>query len=304
MRPAVSWALAALAVAAGASVVLLDRPAADAARAPSYNNPLRAGRIDACVPTVQPHGIPAYTVDGRALPFGFATGHEPGTHPRCGPGELRILRLQAVTIYAGPAYIRRGGCQQPCFFRQPTAHILGRDLARPVALLPIAARNGDGAPAPGCSRQIRAAPALVGGDLGRMFYKTPDELHATHRRTGVIGAGARWSNYGDPGRRYPTPRGATADYSYLLWNLPRRQTGGLLHGGGIVEAVIAQGESLALCAVPELLLPSFDAHGTRNGSVSFGYARAANPPSPPIYGWLPLGYRYGARPFRATITTP
>jgi hypothetical protein len=248
----------------------------------------------------RPAGLAAYTADGTRLPFTIAAGHEPGTRPRCRPGELRILRLGALPIHGQPAYVRRGGCQEPCRVRQPTVHLLADELAGPVALLPPAARGGDGAPAPGCTRAIRVAPARTGGDLGRMYYKTPGELRLTHRRTGVIGPGARWSNYGDPARRFRVAGRPPADYDYLLWNLPRRRSGGLLPGGGIVEALLAEGQPARLCAVPALTLPSFDAAGRPNGDVVFGYARVEVGAT--IYGWLLLGYRYRARPFRATTT--
>jgi hypothetical protein len=287
-RARTSGVVAVLAAAA-AAFALAGRT--DGARGPSFNHPFPTARIDACVRPRQPRGIPAYTLDGARLPFTVATGHEPGTRPRCPPGELRILRLQALTVDGQPAYVRRGGCQQPCVVRQPTVHVLARDLAGPVELLGPDARGGDGAPAASCPRTVHTNPAAAGPELGRMFYKTPDEIRSTRRRIGVAGAGARWSNYGDPGRRY-RPR---ADYGYLLWNLPRTRVGALLPGGGIVEAVIRQGQALDLCTVPALPLPAFDAGGRRNGEVVFGYARAGT-----IYGWALLGYRYRDRPFRPT----
>jgi hypothetical protein len=298
-RPArlTRWVLLAAGLLAAGAALAPGRTAGVLRPGASYDNPLRTSAIDACVRPTRPAGIAAYAFDGARLPFTLATGHEPGTRPRCPTGELRILTLAALTIDGQPAYVRRGGCAEPCRVRQPTVHLLARDLAGPVRLLPPSARGGDGAPAPACPRAAHAAPGLAGFDLGQMYYKTPAEIRGTHRRTGVIGPGARWSNYGDPGRRF-RPR---ADYGYLLWNLPRRASGALLPGGGIVEAVIAQGDPVALCAVAPLTLPSFDARGAGNGYVVFGYARTANAATT-IYGWLLLGYRHGDRPFRATTT--
>lgn len=248
----------------------------------------------------RPRGIPAYALDGRRLPFTLAAGREPGTRPRCPTGDLRILRLQSLRIAGEASYVRRGGCQVPCVVRQPTVHVLARDLVAPVSLLALAARAGDGAAVADCRRPVRAAPAQAGGELGRMYYKTPAELRSTRRRGGAVGFGARWSNYGDPGRRF----GGGADYGYLLWNLPRRSTGGLLPGGGIVEAVIEQGQALGLCAVPSLTLPAYDPAGARNGYVVFSYARVTPPAGAPIYGWILAGYRYRGRPARATTYHP
>ncbi len=291
----VALAAVAVAVVVGVAAAPGRLTRADSAPAPGLNNAFATARIDACVRPRRPAGIAAYAFDGTRLPFTIATGEEPGTRPRCRPGELRILRLQVLRIDGEAAYVRRGGCRQPCRVRQATVHLLARDLLDPPAPLPSAAR-GDGAPAASCPQTVRAAPAQAGPALGRMYYKTPGEIRGTRRRTGVVGAGARWSNYGDPGRRYRP----AADFGYLLWNLPRRASGAVLPGGGIVEALIEQGEAVALCSVPRLTLPSFDAAGAPDGSVIFGYARAANPATAPIYGWLLLGYRYRDRPFRAT----
>lgn len=277
-------------------------PAASAG-AQRYNNSFTTAAIDACVRTVRPSGIPAYTLDGAVLPYTLATGHEPGTRPRCRDGELRILRLAAgLTVGGQPAYVRRGGCESPCIVRQPTALVAAGDLTRPVELLPPAVLAGDGAPAAGCANEVHNAPSRVVAGLGHMYYKTPTEIGGTKVRTGVAGAGALWSNYGDPGRRFASAAGVSADYNYLLWNLPRTASG-VLPGGGIVEAPIADGQAVALCAVPRLTLPSFDRSGLANGSVSFGYARVLGGASAaPIYGWLLLGYQYHRRPFRATTT--
>ncbi|MGI8800629.1 MAG: hypothetical protein ACR2KV_00420, partial [Solirubrobacteraceae bacterium] len=153
--PRAGLALAAVLALAAGVAVLAPGPtdgAGGAAGGQAPNNALRSGRIDTCVRPRHPAGIPAYASGGTLLPFTLATGHEPGTRPRCPAGDLRILRLQALTIDGQRAYVRRGGCRQPCRVRQPTVHVLARDLAGPVALLPPAARGGDGAAAGGCTR--------------------------------------------------------------------------------------------------------------------------------------------------------
>jgi hypothetical protein len=121
-----------------------------------------------------------------------------------------------------------------------------------------------------------------------MFYKRPGDL------PGRSIAGARWSNYGDQSRRF-----GGRPYGYLLWNLPRTATG-VLPGGGIVQAVLSQGQPLLLCDVAELTLASFDARGRRNGSVRFAYA-AVRDGDARIYGWVMRGYRRAGRPFTSTL---
>ena len=239
----------------------------------------------------------------RALPFALATGAEPGTRPRCRRDELRLLRLQALRIGGERTYVRRGGCALPCVVRQPTVHVPASALGGRVRLLPIAARNGNGAAVPGCAQAVRNGPQHAGRELRRMYYKTPAELRARRNAGRSGGDGARWSNYGDPGATYPGPDGTVAHYNYLLWNLPRT-TRGLLPGGGIVGAILPAGSMLSLCSGERLRLPAFDVRGDRNGHVDFGYAkvRAATPAggSYAIYGWVLLGYRYAERPFVAT----
>jgi hypothetical protein len=229
--------------------------------------------------------------DGRALPFAVATGHE----PRCPSGELRIITLQALVIGGKATFVRRGGCERPargsrCTL-QPTVHVSAGDLA-PVKM-DAADRDGNGNPVRSCTRTVFNNPRSVGRQLERMYYKQPSELRG-HKR---VASGARWSNYGNPGRRF-----GSANYSYLLWNLPRSESG-VLPGGGIVEAVLGQGQAIRLCEVAGLALPSFDAHGMRNGLVRFDYARVSNA-SQTIYGWILRGYKYEHDPFKDITTAP
>jgi hypothetical protein len=267
------------------------------------NTTFRASLISECVAVRDRARTPAIAFDGRPLPFALATGDEPGTRPRCRGDELRLLRLQALSIGGERTYVRRGGCALPCRVRQATVHVPASALARPVELLPIAARNGNGAPVAGCGQRVRNAPQRVGGELRRMYYKTPAELRARRRAGRSGGDGARWSNYGDPGGTYAGPSGAVTHHNYLLWNLPRT-TRGLLPGGGIVRAILPAGTALALCAGERLRLPAFDVRGKPNGHVDFGYAklrgRTPGGGSYAIYGWVLLGYAYEGQPYVAT----
>lgn len=210
--------------------------------------------------------------------------------PRCRGGTLRILRLQPLVVRGEVTFVRRGGCDRPArgtrCTPQPTAHIRADDLA-PVEVA-AAERNGNGAAIGACDQAAFTAPAAVGRELDRMRYKRPSDL------PGRSVAGALWSNYGNPGRRF-----GSASTSYLLWNLPRTPSG-VLPGGGIVEAVLAQGQRVMLCAVPGISLPSFDARGRRNGRVRFVYA-AITDGAQSIYGWVMRGYAFRSRAFRSTM---
>ncbi len=188
--------------------------------------------------------------------------------------------------------MRRGGCALPCIVRQATVHVPASALAAPVSLLPRAARNGNGEPVAGCDDEARIAPQRVDAGLRHMYYKSPAELRRRANAGRSGGAGARWSNYGDPGPQYA--RGA--HYAYLLWNLPRSERG-VLPGGGIVEAILPAGMTVALCPAERLRLRSFDVRGARNGFVDVVYARAGE-----RYGWVLAGYRRSGRPYTSTTT--
>ena len=253
--------------------------------APAAPNNTMPGRVSTCVRPLRAR-VPAYTFDGRRLGFRVSGGRE----PRCLNGELRILRIAPLLVGGEPTLVRRGGCDYPergsrCA-RQPTVHVRAADLA-PVPLEPQH-RNRNGEPAGSCTRVASNDPGADDGRLTRMFYKRPSDL------PGRSVSGARWSNYGDQRRRF-----GGRSYSYLLWNLPRTATG-VLPGGGIVQAVLAQGQPLRLCDVPDLTLPSFDARGRRNGHVRFAYARVSS--SEIAHGWVMSGYRYRGRAFRSTVS--
>ncbi len=306
-RVVVSACGAALAVACGAAALaqaLALAARGDARSRHAANNPFAASPISECVRAKRPRRMRALAFDGTTLPRSVAAGHEPGSRPRCRAGELRLLRLQALSIDGARTYVRRGGCALPCVVRQPTVHVPARALARPVRLLPPSARNGNGAAVADCGEEVRNAPQHAGADLHRMYYKTPAELHERRNAGRSGGAGPRWSNYGDPGRTYRSPAGRVAHYNYLLWNLPRTRSG-LLPGGGIVRAILRAGQLLSLCAGERLSLPSFDKRGAPNGQVDFGYAQVRSgggSRSYAIHGWVLLGYRYAGGTYTSTTT--
>ena len=285
------------------ALALAGASAGDSAPRHAPNNPFKASLISDCLAARRPQRVRALTFDGAQLPAGVAAGHEPGTRPRCGARELRVLRFEALRVGGARTYVRRGGCALPCVVRQATVHVPAQAFARRVRLLPRSARNGNGEPVGGCDEAVRSTPRRVGGMLARMYYKTPGELRERRNAGRSGGAGARWSNYGDPGRTYRSPGGRRASYNYLLWNLPRTPAG-LLPGGGIIRAVLREGQPLALCSSERLTLPAFDRAGAANGEVVFAYARVrggGSSSSYSIHGWVLAGYRYLDREFVSTV---
>lgn len=255
--------------------------------------------VSQCLPLKDPAaGVAAYAADGTRLPFDVRAGHEPGTQPRCRPDELRVSRLAKLSIDGQPTYLRRGGCQTPCVVRQATVHVPASAFASPLRLLGVAARHGDGAPLAGCRASVRDAPQLAGRALERMFYKRPTRGQAARGISADVGA--RWSNYGDPGALYRSVTGRAANYDYLLWNLPRTPRA-VLHGGGIVEAVIAQGDPIELCPGSEETLPSWGADGRADGDVEVAYAALRTGSGARLYGWVLLAYTHRGR--RQALTT-
>lgn len=279
-------------------------PGADAATARAANNPFAASPISQCVRARRPARVRALAFDATRLPRSVAAGHEPGSRPRCRRDELRLLRFEALRVGGERTYVRRGGCALPCNVRQATVHVPASAFARRVSLLSRSARGGNGEPLPGCTQRARNAPQRVGPALRRMYYKTPAELRARRNAGRSGGAGARWSNYGDPGATYRSPAGRRAHYNYLLWNLPRTPRG-ILPGGGIIRAILRAGRPLALCPAQRLTLPAFDRAGAPNGRVEFGYGRVRgvgrSGGSYVIHGWVLLGYRYMDAPYVSLV---
>ena len=310
MRPSAAAAAASIVLAAVAASARPAAPAAPAGeggepRRQAANTSFRAALISACLRAERPARVRALAFDGSRLPASVAAGQEPGSRPRCGRRELRVLRFEALRIGGERTYVRRGGCALPCVVRQATVHVPARAFAHRVRLLPRTARNGNGEPVSGCAQRARNAPQSAGRELRRMYYKTPAELRARRNAGRSGGIGASWSNYGDPGATYRSPAGRRAHYNYLLWNLPRMERG-LLPGGGIVRAILRAGRPLLLCAGQRLTLPAFDRAGAANGEVVFGYARVRGASgrgrgSYAIHGWVLLGYRYLDRPFVWTV---
>lgn len=293
-----------LLAATGVTLTLFSAAGGERTASPQQaaNNTFGASPISQCLRARRPDRARALAFDGTRLPASVAAGHEPGTRPRCRRDELRVLRLEALSIDGERTYVRRGGCALPCIARQATVHVPARAFARPLRLLSRSARNGNGEPVAGCGEPARNAPQQAGSELRRMYYKTPAELRERRNAGRSGGIGASWSNYGDPGATYRSPAGRRAHYNYLLWNLPRTPAG-VLPGGGIIRAILRAGQPLELCSGRRLTLASLDRDGVANGTVDFAYARvrSAGSPSYAIHGWVLAGYRYGDEAHVATV---
>jgi hypothetical protein len=156
------WLCSVTLAAACAAVVQAPAGWSGGERRQAANASFRTSLISQCVLTRRRGRVAALAFGGSRLPFDRATGHEPGTRPRCRRHELRLLRLQALRIDGRRTYVRRGGCRLPCVEPQATVHVPTSALSGRVSLLPRSACNGNGDRVADCRRIVRNAPQLVG----------------------------------------------------------------------------------------------------------------------------------------------
>ena len=260
-----------LAVAAG--------PASATDNGFDYNNSFATADISDCVYPKQPTGLASFAFDGSYIPFKQDYLNANGPWPGCehAPGSIRVLKLQSLTVGGRATYMTRGGTATvPNSPARPHVHIAASDLKRTLALVPHIDRKGNGRAAPGCSFPIYARPTAL-----------PDAMK--YRPGEPDSSGASWSNYGNPGARFG------ANYSDVLWNLPRRDVNGQeaeLSGAGILAATIKPRQRLLVCDVSHQVLDSFDANGsTVNGYTEWVYCAVQNG-SETIYGWVMAGASY------------
>jgi len=111
-----------------------------------------------------------------------------------------------------------------------------------------------------------------------LHYKRPQDTRMGSN------AGAKWLHYGDPG----SDQGDRHDvhYSYLLWSFLNAR------GGGMVRALLAEGQAVWPCAVDPLELPAYDGDGRVNGSVTGRYV-ATEVAGGWLYGWMAWSHRSG-----------
>lgn len=258
------------ALAAGVLSCAAAAPAAATDDGAAYNNPFKTGDLSDCVYPKQRSGLAASAFDGAPLPFTLSAR---APWPGCehAPGSIRVLKLQALNVGGGVSYLTRGGTAEgEAFPGEPHVHVPASALKRVPKLLEHKWRNGNGRSARDCSRPITARPVAL-----------PEAMKYKPRQAG--NSGAAWANYGDPGARFGT------SYTYLLWNLPRRDDGGTegyVKRGGILMATIRPGQRLLVCDVSPQVLDSFAPGGARiNGWAQWVYAAAQNG-TETLHGWV------------------
>jgi hypothetical protein len=250
----------------------LVAPAAASASADGadYNKPFNTADVSDCVHPKSRTGIAAFAFDGSYLPFALDVRT---AWPGCehAPGSMRVLKLQTLTAGGRTTYLARGGGAG-----RPHVHVSASDLQRPPALLPFGARNGNGRGAPGCTSAIYARPT----ELPQAMKYKPSQPRSS---------GASWDNYGDPGAALGS------HFTYLLWNLPRRDVAGVeeeIGGGGIVMAALKPRQELLVCDVSLQRLDAFaPGAAAPSGETEWAYVVTSNG-AETLRGWVMVGARY------------
>ena len=273
----------ALAITTAAGALAAPAPAAAQTMTPgtelgsAYNRewlrPTGSNSIDIsdCV-SMEPNYLRPTVFDGGALPYEIGVYESPD--PCFLRAQMRILKIERLNVAGQYTFMNRGGGD----FQQAHAHVRESALRPPPTIMEHRLRNGNGRAATGCTSQVYTAPRKLPGE---MIYKENGS------------AGSSWANYGDPGELQGT------HYSYVLWNLPRYDTGaaeGVLDGGGIIRAAIKPHTAFRACNVTQLYLDSFR-QGTNipNGWTRWAYSQVSNGYAT-IHGWVMVSYSYDGGP--------
>ena len=237
----------------------------------AFNQPFNTADVSDCVFPKARSGIAAFAFDGSYMPFALDTRT---VWPGCehAPGSMRVLKLQTLTVGGRTTYMTRGGAGN-----KPHVHVAASDLKRAPALLPFGARNGNGRSAPSCGFPIYARPTAL-----------PEEMK--YKPSQPSDSGASWANYGNPGARHGS------NYTYALWNMPRRDAGGTeqeVGGGGIIMAMLKPRQKLLICDVSHQVLDAFAPGATTpSGQTEWVYVATQNG-AETLHGWVMVTAHYG-----------
>jgi hypothetical protein len=213
-------------------------------------------------------------------PDGEPTGFELDRSLRLRDGSRRgMARLdlhELIDSPAGKLAFHRGGRGYENAGDAKYGHVALGDLAT-APRRPVPAGGQRGAPFP-----VRSdAPALatcVRSIPPAMHYKRPQQVRSGSNR------GARFLHYGDPA----ADQGSRHDvhYTYLLWSVLD------VRGGGMVRALLRDGQRVEPCDVPPVTMESYDSEGDVNGWVEGIYVRVPLERAQ-LFGWVISAHRLG-----------
>jgi hypothetical protein len=219
----------------------------------------------------------------------------------CKPGQLRLDAHEALRTSRGLLQFHKGG-QGYSDSRVPYGHIATTDIVdgdriqtqRPLSQptewgAPSAMsgggwdaehRNGRGCePAPGMDFRITIVPPGSADALPTEWQYKPNQK------------GSRYAKYADAGPEQGT---GTKHYAYLVWSWLLRGDGVTTSpGGGMVRALIRDGQPFSRCAVRPIDGIAY-APGTTTevGRVTAVYGKTrASEDGPWVYGWTVFSHR-------------
>lgn len=217
---------------------------------------------------VRPGAVPLRYPD--FTPTGFHVSRGLVLENGRGPiGTVRLDYHERLSTSHGDLVFHRGGNGYADAANVKYGHVAVADLlddpGRPV---PSAGHRGAGAPLPDEPRprvvRVRSIPTA-------MHYKRPLETRTGSNR------GASFMHYGDPA----ADQGDRHDvhYTYLLWSFVN------VRGGGMVRALLRDGDLVDLCDVSPVTMDSYDETGSTNGLVEAVYVRTVQAGNV-LYGWI------------------
>ena len=211
-------------------------------------------------------------------PDGQPTGYELDRSIRLKDGTCQgMARLdlhEVVDSPVGGLVFHRGGRGFEYPYEVKYGHVALSDLAV-VPGLPIASGGHRGSPVAVNGDDVTVAVRSIPGE---MHYKRPQDTRRHDNR------GAKFLHYGDPA----SDQGERHDvhYTYLLWSLPN------VRGGGMVRALLRDGQVLSPCDARPVLMNSFDSNGEVNGWVEGVYVRLELDDAE-LFGWTIAAHALG-----------
>lgn len=197
----------------------------------------------------------------------------------CKDGELRLDARELLQTKDGKHLaFHRGGYGYVNGGDVKYGHVWIGDVQDHVALEPETA--GNGAP---CAASTN--PATM-GTYAIDVKPLPSEMNFCKTKGGCDTPELTngYSSYGDPAAQ-GSGAASGIHYSYLSWSWIN------VAGGGVVRAVLPEGQVVHRCDVPSIKLDSVREDGSKNGWVRAIYVRAAVGDQW-VYGWIVHSHSY------------
>jgi hypothetical protein len=214
--------------------------------------------------------------DGEPTGFALDAGQLAYRDGRGQDGCVRLDYHERVASPAGDLAFHRGGNGFVDAQNVKYGHVAVADLAA-----------DPGRPVPSGGGRGGAVKPAGDGEWVVRVRSIPPDLHYKRPQDTRMGtnAGAKWLHYGDPA----ADQGDRHDihYSYLLWSFLDAR------GGGMVRALLREGQVVRPCDVRPLELPTYDGNGDVNGSVTGRYVAVVVAEDVELYGWMVWSHRSG-----------